>query len=119
MNIRPATRADVIEMCGGTFLDNIWAMAVEDDGELMAIAGVRYSNPRMCFGNIKPELKKSPRTIIKLARLVTAVVEESEVPVYAIANEDEPTAPRFLEHVGFEHLMSSDDGEIYRWHQQY
>lgn len=116
--IRPATRDDVIEMCGGTFPDNIWAMAVEDDGKLLAIAGVRYSNPRMCFGNIRPELKKSPRTIVKLARLVTAVVEDSDVPVYALADEDEPTAPRFLEHVGFDHIMSTEKGEVYRWHQQ-
>lgn len=118
MIIRPATRSDVIEMCGGTFPDNIWAMAVDDEGDLLAIAGVRYSNPRMCFGNIKPEIKKSPRTLVKLARMVTAVVAESDVPVYAIADKDEPTAPRFLEHVGFEYMMTSSDGEIYQWHQQ-
>ncbi len=118
MIIRPATRDDIIEMCGGTFAENIWAMVAEDEGKVLALAGVRYSNPTMCFGNIKPEMKKSPRTIIKLARMVTKVVDESDMPVYAIADKDEPTAPRFLEHVGFDYLMSSRNGEIYKWHQQ-
>jgi len=115
MIIRPATRDDIIEMCGGTFPANIWAMAVEDDGELLGVAGIHYSNPRMCFGNIKSALKKSPRTIVKLARMVTEVVAKSDVPVYAIAEPDEPTAPGFLEHVGFKHITSNSSGEVYEW----
>ncbi len=117
MRMRPATRDDVIEMCGGTFVDNIWAMALEEDDELLAIAGVRYSNPRMCFSNIKPAVKESPRDIVRLARAVMQELDKSDVPVYALADLTEPTAPGFLEHLGFEHIMSSNIGEVYQWHQ--
>ena len=117
MIIRPSTREDVIEMCGGTFPDNIWGITAEEDGEVVGIAGIHYTNPRMCFSNIKQSLKKSPRTIVRMAHAVREVMGKSEVPVYAIADKNEPTAPKFLEHVGFEHLMTSSDGEIYRWHQ--
>jgi hypothetical protein len=115
--IRAATRDDVMSMTGTTFDDNIWALAVERDGELLGIAGIQYSHPRMCFGNIKPELKNYPRELVRLAHRVTDKVADSKVPVYAIANEDEATAPGFLTHVGFEYFMTAPEGEIYKWHQ--
>jgi hypothetical protein len=113
--MRPANRDDVIEMCGGTFPDNIWALSVEHDGELLGIAGIHYSNPRMCFGNIKPALKNYPREIVKLAKAVIGKVAQSDVPVYAIAQPEESTAPGFLEHMGFVHILSGREGEIYKW----
>jgi hypothetical protein len=47
--------------------------------------------------------------------MVTEVVAKSDVPVYAIAEPDEPTAPGFLEHVGFKHITSNSSGEVYEW----
>ena len=115
MITRPATRDDIIEMTGQTFPETIRAISAEHDGELMGIAGVRNSDPKMCFADIRPELKKHPRTIIRMARWVTSTIIKSDTPVYAIADEDEPTAFHFLQHVGFEWMMSTNQGEVFRW----
>lgn len=117
MIIRPTTRDDIIEMTGTTFPENIRAISAEHDGELMGVAGIRSCDPRLCFADIKPELKKSPRTIIKMARWVTDIIKKGDAPVYALADEDEPTAFRFLEHVGFQWIMSTDQGEVFKWPQ--
>lgn len=117
MKTRPTTRNDILEMTGQSFPETIRAISAVDGRKLMGIAGVRNSDPKMVFANIHPELKQSPKTIIKMARWVTNIIEQSTVPVYAIADEEEPTAFRFLEHVGFQWLMSTEKGEVFQWPQ--
>ena len=65
--------------------------------------------------------QKHPKIIIRLIRWVVKMIETyyQDVPLYAIANEDEPTAPGLLEHMGFSHLVSSSEGEVFQWRQQY
>tara|TARA_R110000851_G_scaffold9579_1_gene35532 strand:- start:3094 stop:3450 length:357 start_codon:yes stop_codon:yes gene_type:complete len=118
MITRPATRDDILEMTGQTFPESIRAISAVDDGKLLGIAGVRDSSPRMCFANIHPELKHSPKTIVRMARWVVNVMNNMSTPVYAVADEDEPTAFRFLEHTGFKWISSTDQGEVFQWHQQ-
>lgn len=114
MIVRPATTDDAIAMWGNTYSDTLRAVACEDNGELLAIAGIRYSRPAMCFSDIRPELKRSPKTIMKIARQVICLVRSVKREVYALADQDEPTSMNFLAHLGFEHV----EGRLFKWPQQ-
>lgn len=117
MKIRAATKDDLIEMVGQTFPENIRAVTAEHDGELLAIAGIRMSNPKVIFSDIKPEVKKHPRVVVQLIHKVQAMMEDYNTEIYAIANENEPTAPGLLNHMGFKHVMTTRQGEVYQWLQ--
>ena len=114
MKIRPAEHRDAIDMWGSTYQDTVRALAIEDQGELLAITGLRYSVPVMCFCDARPGLKRSPKTILKAARQVTQMVSEADTDVFALADEDEPTSMNFLSHIGFEHIH----GRLYKWPRQ-
>ena len=115
MMIRPTTAADIEEFAGGQLSDTIRAYSIEHEGEVLAMAGIRHSPTKTCFGDIKPEIKKSPRMLVRLARKVTGLMELYDEPVYAIADEDEPTAVNFLLHAGFEYLGKNEQGEVFIW----
>ena len=114
MEIRAATEDDLVALCGEVFPEKIRAMVAVDDDEVLAIAGVRYCYPVLCFSNIKPALKRSPKTILRLAYRVLEFVDKCHSPVFAVADENEPTSMNFLAHLGFEHV----EGRTFRWPQQ-
>ncbi len=116
MIIRPSTLEDVIEMTGDTFPESIRSVTAEHEGKVVAIAGVRHSSPPVCFSDIRPEIKEHPRAVAIMIRRVRKMLSEYHVPIYAIADANEPTAPGFLQHVGFEFVTSAIQGEVYRWH---
>lgn len=115
MMIRPTTAADIDVFAGGPLSDSIRAYSVEHEGEVLAMAGIRHSPLKTCFGDIKPEIKRHPRMLVKLARKVTGMIDDYDEPVYAIADEDEPTAVNFLLHCGFEYIGKNDQGEVFIW----
>ena len=111
MIIRPLTYRDVIDMWGRRWPEAIKGIAIEDQGELLAIAGLRYSSPIMCFSDTRPGLKRSPKTIMKAAKRVVEMIEKSHLPVYAVASEQEPRSMQFLAHLGFTNI----GGRNYKW----
>jgi hypothetical protein len=115
MLIRPATERDVIDMIGQTFPESMRAFVLEDQGELLAIGGVRHSVPAMCFSDIRPGINRSPRGIYKLARKVTSLLDSYAMPVFALADQNEPTAVGFLSRLGFQYVTSSEQGEVFVW----
>ena len=54
-------------------------------------------------------------TILRLIKRAEAAVKASRVPVRAIAEPTEPTAPGMLERIGFEYLGRFGGDEIYEW----
>lgn len=115
MEIRAARKTDVIALCGDTYRNSMRAITVEHEGRAVAIAGVMYSQPAQCFSVMTDVVRSSPKTIIKVSRALTEILNQSRVPVYAMANKDEPTAERFLSHIGFTHLTTTFQGEVYLW----
>ena len=109
-------------MCGTSMPQTVRAISVEDEvtGKLMGVAGIRHCDPRMVFADIDQDLKKHPRTIVRLIRWVTKMINHhyQGVPLYAIADVNEPTAPGLLAHMGFEHILSTNQGEVFQWHPQ-
>jgi hypothetical protein len=115
MMIRPATRSDILEMMGETYPETMRAITAVHDGRVLAIAGVRHGCPITAFSNIAPEIKEYPRTIIEMIRQMRVMLNDYKRPVYALADMDEVTAPGFLKHIGFKHVGTGSQGEIYEW----
>lgn len=70
------------------------------DGELMGIAGLRYTPYGLvAFSELKPGMEKYPVSIMKGGRMLVKMIRESDAPVYAVGRL--PTAPAFLQRLGF------------------
>lgn len=94
------------------------AWVCELDGEVRGIIGVALLRPVACmFSTFEEPLRpflKHP-TVLRLIKRAEAAVKASNVPVWAIAQPDEPTAPRMLERLGFSFLGEFDGDRIYQW----
>lgn len=119
MEIRPTRRDDVIALCGDSYNQSLRGLTIEHEGEPIGLAGILHTNPLQCFSEMTDTLRKSPRTIVKCAIKLRDILDSYSVDIYAIANEDEPTAPRFLEYVGFKYVSSTVQGELYKWPRQH
>lgn len=103
--VRPATLADVLSFYGARPTTTVKAYVAELDGEVIGIGGIEYVGmTKVAFIWAKPELKAYPILMTKFAR---KIVNENS-PVIALPDPEEPTADRFLTHLGFER-----QGEIY------
>jgi hypothetical protein len=86
------------------------------DGELAAIGGVRYERGYfIAFSDIKPGVTVSKATVYRCGLEVMKFIKGIGIPVVAMADERLESAPRFLEHLGFEHKRSDPNGEVYTW----
>jgi N-acetylglutamate synthase-like GNAT family acetyltransferase len=91
---------------------SVRAIAAEKDGEVIGCAGVYlHDGVRIMFSDLGPELRARPKWIIRGWRRLMEMVQASDIPVLAAADEDIPGAPAFLEHLGFQHV----EGRLYRW----
>lgn len=92
------------------------AMVMLIDGALVGIAGVARWTSHGCyefFSDLKPEsreLLKCPTVIRHLLR-IKPWIRECRLPVYAVAQADEPNAERLLAHFGFRH----ETGALFKW----
>jgi hypothetical protein len=114
---RPATVADVREFYP-EYTCSFRAWVAEIDGEVQGIIGVALTRPFACMFSafreaLRPHLKSL--SILRLIKRAEAAVRASSVPVLAIAEPTEVTAPGMLERIGFEYLDRIDGDEIYQW----
>ncbi len=94
--LRPLSRSDIPD-------HNLTARGwvVELDGEIVATCGVMYSFPPLAFSRIEPKLKKYPKVIVRVGKMIRKICLESSVAIFAVPDDEEPTARKFLEHLGF------------------
>ena len=86
------------------------------DGRPVAVAGVyREKNYLVAFSEMKDEMRKRKKDIVRLARVNMQAIKARGQPVIAIANKDEVTAPSFLTKLGFTHVGPSLVGEAYTY----
>jgi hypothetical protein len=99
-NIRPLTKNDLTEFqsLGAT----VRGVAVELDDKVIGIAGVLHTRPLQAFSCMKDDLRKHPKTIIKVIRMFKEILSNYDLPVYAIASEKEYNSTKVLERIGFE-----------------
>ena len=83
------------------------------DGEPIAIGGVyRIGKAWYAFSDMKPEMRKHKRDIVRGIHLLEAFYDSLGYPVLAVVSSDESTAPGLLQKLGFEPIgLETEDGE--------
>lgn len=92
------------------------AWVCELDGEVQGIVGVALTRPvASMFSVFREPLRPYLRhqAILRSIKRAQAAVKASRVPVLALAEPGEPTAPGILKRLGFEYVGAFDEGEVY------
>lgn len=114
--IRYATRQDWINFFGKPPDHSVRALVGVVDGEILGIAGLEYAGEQMtAFSCYRPESKKYPLSTMKMGKRLVKMIENYGKNVLALADKDEPTAPDFLERLGFVFVGNTAEGRVYKW----
>jgi len=115
MEIRPIKLNDLVEQYGFNFPYSVRGFAAEHENRVVGVAGIMYCTPPQCFSKLDDEIRKFPRSIVEAMKKIRRLLNDQTVPIYATPDEDEPTANRFLQHVGFK---ETNIGGVWIWHKQ-
>ena len=111
IEIKPATKELIYQWYDGPPAYSMRGYVIAEGGELIALTGVFIcEGKKYIFSEVKEEIFKHKRMIILAARKVMKDVEGQTV--YAVATEGVETAPRFIEHYGFERVAPG--ANVYR-----
>lgn len=114
MEIRPTVKADLVAFDYDMPYSARGITVVDDDGTLAAIAAVVYSEPVQAISRVTDAIKQKPREMVKAVRSFRQLMSRHFEIVYATPDPEEPTAHRFLTHVGFR----TTDRRVYIWDGQ-
>lgn len=113
IEIRPATAADLEAFYGQRPQQTVKAVAVFQDGDLAAIAGVTIEPGFLvAFSDIKPGVTAPKMTYWRVAKEVMKFIGNR--PVVAGPSANHPNAARLLTKLGFVRI-ESEHGEVYQW----
>lgn len=118
LEIRPVTRADIIEMVGEPYDNAVRGFSVTLGEKVVGVVGVLHTAPLQAFSFMSDEIRNSPKTIVKAARKMRKVLDSYDAPIYAVASEEEKNSSRFLEFVGFGFHNHNNLGRVYLWASQ-
>lgn len=90
-------------------------LTVEKDGQPIAIAGVLHTSPPQLFSSTTEEIRKSPKTIVKLGHQLALLLEHYKCSVYALADTHIEASDRFLKYLGFLFVGDTSQGRLYQW----
>lgn len=115
--IVPATAEMFRQIDGKPPARSARAFAVVDGDKVMWIAGFYPDTERMVLfagvnPEVRPELKRHRRELIRCARRVMGMVAEKGMPVHSYADPSIEGSEVLLHHFGFTHKK---DG-VYVWH---
>lgn len=113
--VRPATSDDV-KLFYPDMHCSFRAWVCELNGEVQGIIGLALTRPMACLFSVfreplRPYLKHL--AILRGIKRAQALVQASRLPVLALAEPTEPTAPGILKRLGFEYIGAFDEGEVY------
>lgn len=101
LNLRPATDADIAAFYGSAKVP-VCLIAMVNADQPIGIGGLAWCEDGVwAVSWLTDEAKRCPKTVMRAAHAVRQMIEEVGEPVYAHKEEDEPTADRFLRHLGF------------------
>lgn len=116
-NIRSATQADIKAFYGNS-PHTMYALVMEDDGELAGIAGIAVEKTRMVA--LSEMRRKLPAKAIWRGVLAfRKLLNNFDGPILAMRGKEYCNSDKFLERVGFVHLRDITEGEIYLWDRRY
>ena len=112
-----ATATDVRAFYDGPSPYTMRAYVVLLDGVPVALGGVMYRRGVLCaFSEMKEEFRPYKVSIVKFARKIGEIFNGT--PGMAVASRREPGSGRLLRWLGFEHIASCEEGEVYQWPQR-
>lgn len=106
-----ALKDDVITLNGKPFDHSFRGVAIEVDGDVLAIAGVMHTTELQGFILMKDEARNYPRLFVKGIRKMKQIMASYDSPIFAKPKPSETTATGLLKHIGF---VPYDD-EVYVW----
>lgn len=117
---RPATASDALAFYGKLPPARFRGFSAVQGDTVIAIGGVYFHDGHpVAFSDISDDYRKSRKNIAKGIKMLMNFIKELNVPVFALASPDEPTAPYLLAKLGFkptgcvstagEYLMRSPD----------
>lgn len=109
--IRPLTARDLEELYPEGVRVSVRGVAVELDGEVLAVAGMSLRVPYLAFSTMKDAMRKYPKTILKTARQLQDIMCQYNSDIFAEADVNERNSFAFLLHLGFEHV----DERLFVW----
>lgn len=116
MALRMAEPADIAAFYGEPPKHTMKAIVGEIAGRVVAIVGMVYpgrGRAPCLFSEFLPGAPRDRRGIVRAGRM--ALAKFATVPIFAVANQDEPTAPRFLTFLGFQLVGHGPAGALYRY----
>ena len=120
VRLRPATVDDWIAFYGSPPKHSFKGLAAEMDGQTVGLTGLQFQRPYVqAFGNMSDPLRPFKDKIGWAVRWMIRQMTSHGRPVIAVASPREPTAPAMLTRMGFSHVGSSPDGEVYQWKPSY
>lgn len=115
---RYATAADVEAYYGSARPQTIRAMVVTRNEEPFFIVGLASDHGfKKAFSEYKPGCKPLLKSMsaLRAIKTVSGWIEESLLPVVAVAQPNEPESPALLRRLGFAFHSASDRGDVYEW----
>lgn len=110
------TLADATAYFGQPPSHSMRGYAVMLDGRPVGLGGITYRCGVLCaFCEIGDELRPYKLSIARFARRIADLLGDR--PGMAVADPREPGSERSLRWLGFEHMATSKEGEVYKWHQ--
>lgn len=107
-----ATALDYIQCFGVPPTASMRLWKVVEDDKLLAIFGWYYTGGNAAIlsyiNGVFP-----PKKIFRVAKRCMQKLTESDLPLIAQAHPGWDTAPRFMAHLGFQHLETNSTGAIY------
>lgn len=101
MKIIPATEEMIIDACGSS--KTVRALAVINNDKVVGIGGIYYErDSQVVFSKISEELKNHPRWILKTWSTLVKMIDEKNIPTFAVCDFSIPKAVNMLLHLGFE-----------------
>lgn len=110
--VRALKKDDLKAFYDEPFAHTVRGLAVELNGEPVAVAGVIATTPYQAFSSIKDELRKFPKAIMKTGKKFKEILNSYESTVYAYADDEEKNSKNFLKHLGF---VPIDDDGMFKW----
>jgi len=109
--IRPATKADILQLRGRPYKESFRGFTAELDGEVLGVCGVLHTPTLQAFMTIKDVMKQHPRAIVLAIKKFRKLLNTYEQNVYVLASPSESTSIGFVKHIGFNHYR----GRVYQW----
>ncbi len=116
-SFRTATQEDALEFFGELPPFSFKGIVAVEDGKVIGIGGIsRTGGVLTAFSDMKPEMRKYKREMVMTCRMIVAMIKQQDRPVYAVANNSEPTSLSLLVRLGFKPAGKiTEDGEVMRW----